>query len=356
MSATKKCFVWLLAGILIVLSVSCGPSGDSAAEQTLQAIYAEETAQAEAAANAAMEEEPAEAPAAPEEPTKVPLMVPGEPPEPERTLEDTISSYYAYENRATAGDNFLNGLYERPFTSQEMVYQPDLDITIVDFANDEDFFYFTINLYDLKPDEPALTGTYGVEFDRTKTGRGDLIVWVTSPQEEWSVENVTVYADENVDVGGLKPVIAEAGFEGDGYDTTVDPEGDKAAFARLAPGDPEAVQIAVSRSLLDDPQEFLWGAWADNGLKNAAMFDYNDTMGPSEAGSPIRGEDYPLNALYNLDNTCRLPYGLPQMGSSFRGMCLSIPAAPPPEPGQPACQMVCVQSSPRVGCVAWACQ
>jgi hypothetical protein len=212
-----------------------------------------------------------------------------------------------------------------------MIYQPDLDIYTVNFAHDEDFFYFTITLYELNPDDWGLTGMYGIEFDRTKTGRGDLIVWVENPQDDWSVENVTVYTDINADVGGPQPIIADAGFDGDGYDTLMEPEGDKAAFARLDPDDPISVQIAVSRNLLEDPAEFLWGAWADNGLKNVAMFDYNDTMGPSEAGSPINTDaDYPLNELYNLDNTCRLPYGFEQMGVFIPGMCIT--QAPAPEP------------------------
>jgi hypothetical protein len=124
---------------------------------------------------------------------------------------------------------------------------------------------------------------YGVEFDRTKTGRGDLIVWIENPQKDWSVENVSVYTDKNGDVGGPRPMIANAGFLGNGYDTNVELESNKVAFARLAPDNPSAVQIAVSRSLLENETEFLWGAWADNGLKNVAMFDYNDTMGPTLA-------------------------------------------------------------------------
>ena len=107
-------------------------------------------------------------------------------------------------------------------------------------------------------------------------------------------------------------------------------------MARIDPQDEAAVQIAVSRSLLGDPEQFLWGAWADNGLREVGMFDYNDTMGPGEAGSPYRGDkDYPLKGLYNLDNTCRLPYGFAQSGN-FPGMCkIGIPPTKQPEPGQP---------------------
>jgi hypothetical protein len=371
MIKTKKYFVLMLIGIWIILTVSCSPSSETsasepAAEQTLQVIYAEFTAQAVDVASDAKEVVPTEVPTqvptqVPQQPTKAPLMMPGEPPEPERTLKDSNSSFKAYENRAISGDNFLDGVYERPFTSREMVYQPDLDIITVDFATDEDFFYFTINLYNgPKPDDLGQTGMYGVEFDRTKTGRGDLIVWVENPQHDWSVENVSVYTDNNGDVGGPRPIIANAGFEGNGYDTLVELKSDKVAFARHSPNNANAVQIAVSRNLLENPPEFLWGAWADNGLKNVSMFDYNDTMGPTEAGSPIKSsEDYPLDALYSLDNTCRLPYGFEQIGAFIRGMCITQPPAPNPAE---KCDLVCIvkemdgSGEYTGGCHEWACK
>jgi len=340
MLKTKKYFVLMLFGILMIQSVSCSSSSEtsaseSAAEQTLQAIYAEDTVQAEAAADEAKEVVPTLIPTqVPQEPTKIPLMMPGEPPEPERTLKDSDSSFKAYENQAISGDNFLDSVYERPFTSKEMIYQPDLDIITVDFATDENFFYFTINLYNgPNLDDLGQTGMYGIEFDRTKTGRGGLIVLVENPQHAWSVENISVYTDRNGDVGGPRPIIANAGFEGNGYDTLVELETDKVAFARHSHEDANAVKIAVSRNLLENQPEFLWGAWADNGLKNVSMFDYNDAMGPTEAGSPIESsEDYPLDALYSLDNTCRLPYGFEQIGAFIRGMCITQP--PPPNPAE----------------------
>ena len=63
------------------------------------------------------------------------VLVPGTPGKEEKILEDSSSSSKASEKRATAGDNFLNGLYERPFTSKAMIYQPDVDIVKVDFAS-----------------------------------------------------------------------------------------------------------------------------------------------------------------------------------------------------------------------------
>jgi len=78
-----------------------------------------------------------------------------------------------------------------------------------------------------------------------------------------------------------------------------------------------------------------------------AKFDYNDTMGPSEAGSPINTDaNYPLNALFNLDNTCRLPYGFEQIGVLYiPGMCITLPPAPEPESSS--------GSQPRCYCVSW---
>jgi len=99
---------------------------------------------------------------------------------------------------------------------------------------------------------------------------------------------VTVYVDTNGDMGGEKPVVAEAGLDYQGYEGTFDMVGDKVAYARLVPDTPAQVQIAVSRKLLEDPKD-------------------------------------PLAALYSLDNTCRLPYGFEQSGS-YPGMCkLGVP-------------------------------
>ncbi len=281
---------------------------------------------AQAAEAAATEQEP-------EEPEF--SIAPGEPPPPQRTLEDSDSSIRSWEKRAVAGDNFQKNLYERPFTAEEMVYHPDLDIITVDFADGGDFFYFTIRLFGMNPEEWGLNGTYGVEFDRTLTGRGDLIVLVGNPAEEWSVENVVVFADGNEDVGGPQPMIADAGGAGNGYDIRLDMGADFVAYARIDPEDPEAVQIAVSRAMLGDPEEFLWGAWADNGLKQASLLDYNDAMSFDEAGSPINTDaEYPLKGLYNLDNTCRLPYGFEQGGKDVPGACINVA---PLVPGKPGC-------------------
>ncbi len=215
----------------------------------------------------------------------------------------------------------------------------------------------TITLNDVSIGTGTLTGTYGIKFDRTKTGRGDLLVMAGEPQPEWSNANLTVYADKNANVGGFKPIRAEAGFAGDGYETAVVLEGDKSTYARIDPEDATAIQIAVSRALLEDPEEFLWGAWADKVIKDPSKFDYNDAFGPSEAGSPIKpSDDYPLKALHSLDNTCRLPYGFDAL-SGIPGICTSIPVVVK-EPGKPGEVCTCIRWNPNVfppSCVAWSC-
>jgi hypothetical protein len=282
-----------------------------------------------------------------------PDLVPGEPnPEVERTLEDSDASIKAEEHRAVSGDNILNNLFERPFTAQEMDYQPDLNILTVSITSDDAFFFFTITLDGMDPLSGTLSGTYGMEFDRTQTGRGDLLVLVSNPAVEWSMKNMTVYVNPTVSVGGTRPVIAEEGYEGAGYTEMVELGGDQVAWARIAPEDPSAVQIAVSRVLLGNSEEFLWGAWADGGVKDPSLFDYDDHFGPSEAGSPINtSEDYPIKAVYSLDNTCRLPYGIDDT-TGIPGICLSIP---PQEEHKVSC--VCVrQCMTHVGCCEWSCE
>lgn len=284
------------------------------------------------------------------EPTDIPALAPGEPdPEVEQTLEDADSSIRAYEKRTVSGDNILNNLFERPFTSQEMSYQPDLNILTVSITYDDAFFYFTITLDGTDPTSGVLSGTYGIEFDRTRTGRGDLLVLVSDPAAEWSMDNLTVYTDTAASVGGTKPIVAEEGYEGPGYSETVELGDDQIAWARIAPEDPHAVQIAVSRALLDTG-EFLWGAWADGGVKNPSLFDYDDHFGPSEAGSPINtSEDYPIKAVFSLDNTCRLPYGIEDT-TNIPGICLSVPS-----PEGPSCYCTNPPGAARPYCKIWVC-
>ncbi len=279
--------------------------------------------------------------------TEIPKLLPADlPPEAEHILEDSDASLRAYEKRTVSGDNILNNLFERPFTSEEMDYQPDLNILNAVISSDEDFYYFTLILDGVDPISGSLTGAYGIEFDRTQTGRGDLLVWVKELDTEWSMRGLTVYYNDNDRVGGTKPIVAEEGYEEPGYTDTLTMEGDKVAWAKLSPEQPSILFIAVSRALLDDPEAFLWNAWADGGVQDPALFDYDDHFGPGAAGSPINTDaDYPLKALYSLDNTCRQAYGS-GIASDVPGACLSG--------GGGGCWCA-QQSATGAGCLDWDC-
>jgi hypothetical protein len=353
MSTHTKFMVVILLGIWLLQAAACQPAPKPIREEVEVVEEATEEVATEAPTTAAGQ------PAAktPEKPN----FLPGEVPEAERTLQDSDAGLRAYEKRVLSGDDFTKNLFERPFTSEEMIYQPELDIYTVDFASDENFFYFTIHLNGLKVERRGFSDMYAIEFDRTKTGRGDLIVFTGKLQLNWSIKNVRAFADINVDVGGPTPIIADEGFVGTGYDQPVALGGDKVAFSRISPEDENAVEIAVSKALLDDPEEFLWGAWVDDGIRKLVLFDYNDSMGLSEAGSPfIDDADYPIKDLYSLDNTCRLPYGFEQLGSSVPGMCITTAAAAEPEKEAPGCTLVCTDWC-AVGdrftcCGEWICQ
>lgn len=252
---------------------------------------------------------------------KAPFMPPDELPEAEKTLKDTDASIKAKEKRALTGDNFYESLYERPFTSEEMLYLEDVDIRVVSFSKDDAFYFFTIELHGVDPEAKKLTASYGIEFDRTKTGRGDLLVWATDIKKEWSMEGVMAFSDADKSVGGPSPLLADKEYDKMGYEKEERLEGERAAFARIDPKDETIVQFAISKALLEFPKEFLWGAWADKGWRDPIRFDYNDHIQEPDAGSPIKtSKYYPVKELANLDNTCRLPEGFTSK-TSIRGMC-----------------------------------
>jgi len=276
-------------------------------------------------------------------------MCPAWPAESARVLEDSGSGYWTEQQRALSGDNLKDNLYERPFTSGEMNYRPDLDIYTVEFAYDDDFFFYTINLHGIDEQTGELQGIYGIEFDRSLTGRGDLLVLVENLSEDWSVNEAIVLGNKNDETDNSDLNGADEPIDID-YDKEVFYDQGKVVCARLSPDFEDSVQIAISRLLLNNPEQFLWGAWA---FEKFEMFQKHDSMEASEAGSPIiDSEDYPLTGLYNIDNTCRLPYGFEQVGRNYPGMCFTQPSSGSAKKnctttctggatGAPVCKTVC---------------
>lgn len=314
---------WML--VLSLILAACAPAAgeipltgkdESAAQESMTMSDSSVEVISSAGENSAMEEE---------------MMKPAEPGEAEQTLEDADASIRAYEKRVLSGENFTTNLFERPFTSGEMLYLPDLNILTASIASDEVFFYFTLQLDDLNASN-QLSGTYSVEFDRDQDGRGDLLVSASSLRGEWSMQDVSILKDMDLDVGGEQPMLAEVFKSGNGYEGVIENKG--LAYARLTPDQEASLQIAISRSLVE-VQQFLWGVWADAGLRKPAQFDYHDAFTKMEAGMAIRDDkDYPLKAVAELDNTCRKAYGF-SASAGIPGLCISIAQEPEREPPPP---------------------
>jgi hypothetical protein len=214
---------------------------------------------------------------------------------------------------------------------------PDLDITGYSIAPDSDWYYVSIALAGKDPNN-KLGILYGIEIDLNADGYGDILIQGSPPfTKDWSTSSVRVFKDTNHDTGGSSSIRADAPFDGDGYETMIfsggagddDPD---LAWVRINAGATARVQFAFKRSLAD--ARFMLGVVADAGLKDAGRMDYNDCFTASEAGSPLRNSaNYPLNALFAVDNVCRQGVGFILAGNEPQGCPADSPIRKTPNPG-----------------------
>ena len=333
-----RVFKLLLLGAIIVLFVSaCGqaPSVEEAVAGTLAAVIDAETPlETELPAVEPTGEPVVEATEVPatESPTETPTIAPivhtvlpivSLPAERLQAVADQESIRKAAEKEAYGGDEFHKGRYERPFDN-EMNYFPYIDIIQANLIRSEDseFIYAVIHLQE----DPALLADgelgYGIELDVDLDGRGDLLVWTKMPAgTEWSVDGVTVWKDANTDIGGLTPMKPDVPPGGDGYEEKLFDSGQgndpDLAWSRISPEKPTLVQISFKADILETSTGFLWGAWAMLGPDQFELFDHHDHFTYAEAGSPTKSEteNYPLKAMYLLDNTCRAASGYTPKGN-----------------------------------------
>lgn len=230
-----------------------------------------------------------------------------------KLIHDVVSVDTAAEQRAPYGDSYNKNLLERPFIG-DMSYIADLDIASYNLSMDEKFYFVSIALVGTDPNN-ELGIQYGVELDLDADGFGDYIIIARPPHSvEWTTDNVQVVWDRNHDTGGLSAARSDGPFPGDGYDSVIfdggrGPDDDPdLAWVRVNAGVNATVQFAFKRALAEN--RFMFGVIADAGPKEIEDLDYVDRFTKSEAGSPIRGDDdYPLKALYGVDNTCRTAQG-----------------------------------------------
>jgi hypothetical protein len=99
------------------------------------------------------------------------------------------------------------------------------------------------------------------------------------------------------------------------------------AWVRLNPEEPNSLEIAFKADLTKKTG-YLWVIWADEGLQDPSRADYNDQFIFDEAGSPYpEHRYYPIQAIYQVDSTCRSWYGYEPVGDEV-GICQIY------EPGQ----------------------
>ena len=230
-----------------------------------------------------------------------------------KRIYDVTSVDTAAEGRAPYGDSYDINLLERPFM-EDMSYVADLDIVSYNLSKDEKFYYVSIELVGTNPNNP-LGIQYGVELDLDADGFGDYIIIARPPHSvEWSTENVQVVWDRDHDTGGLSAAKSDAPLPGDGYETVIfdggrGPEDDPdLAWARVNAGTFATVQFAFKISLAEN--RFMFGVIAFAPPGDIADLDFVDRFTEEDAGSPVRDDnDYPLNALFGVDNTCRTAQG-----------------------------------------------
>ncbi len=280
----------------------------------------------------------------PQTPTATPIvhtLRPGEPGELSYWIWDRDSSVTANEKRAPGGDLYNTVALERPFSAQEMIYRPDLDITRADLTEDTNFYYVLITLQNINPNTNSLEGAYGVEIDLDKDGRGDYLVLVDKPYTaNWDTLHVRAYTDSNNDVGGNLVISSDAPFTtGNGYDQVLfaveipaDPD---LAWVRISPSDGKQIQIAFRKSLINNANQFMWGVFSDDDLRAPEKMDYVDFYTLAQAGSPLNSSpEYPLKEVHSMDSTCRLAWGFAPTGSE-PGLCKPAEPTPTPTPTNP---------------------
>ena len=266
---------------------------------------------------------------------------------------DVDSSSMATAKGVAGGDVFVQGLYERPFNANTMdTYFPYMDIVHIKGYKDATWGYLEITLAgaDKNGKFPA---QYAAELDLNKDGRGEYLIRASNPSSTtWTTQGVQAWKDTDGDVGGVAPMVADNNPSGgDGYETLVFDQGKGSltdgAWARISPDDPKTVQIAFKLSMIGSPSSFAMGAWAGANI-DPSMFDYNDHMTHAQAGDPNQGypKVYPIKALAEIDNTCRLAIGFNPTGAE-PGLCKTIVPSkpngptPPPQgclPSMPNCQ------------------
>jgi hypothetical protein len=246
------------------------------------------------------------------------------------TAHDNENSLFFDTKKVKTGDEFYKNRFERPFTSVDMAYLPDLDIVNFSITSDEKFFYIKISMVSLDKLTESLTGYYGVEIDRNADGRAEILLTTRPPYTiEFSADNAMAYLDVNGDVGGNN-INRPDNFGSDGFETTafdlskgIYPEGDPDLVwvRQTTDSDLPAVELAFEKWIFNVGKEaFMWSVLTSDAAIDPATLYYHDHMTAEEAGAANTDDpNYPLKNLAAMDNTCRVPLGFQAIGNETLG-------------------------------------
>lgn len=259
---------------------------------------------------------------------------------------------------SAGGDRFTYEQFERPFNADTMdVYFPYLDIQDTLAYQDDIWIYGTMLLRGL--DNNSLPGKYGIQLDVDLDGKGDWLVIASNPSSaDWTTDGVQVFQDANHDVGAVIAMFTDDNKAyGDGFETQVFDQGQgndpDTAWVRVPSDKPGTVEIAVKRALVGGGQAYLMNMWAGNSMMDPALFDLSDHFTHEQAGAADPGLEfyYPIKAVSELDNSCRMAIGFQPTGKE-PGLCKEF--KPGPVPGAPVCPYTCPYGQdPYPSCLCW---
>ncbi len=246
------------------------------------------------------------------------------------TAHDNENSLFFDTKKIKAGDEFYKNRFERPYTSVDMAYLPDLDIVNFSITSDENFFYIKISMVGLDSGTQSLTGYYGVEIDRNADGRAEILL-TTRPSytAEFSADNVAAYLDINSDVGGSN-INRPDDFASDGFEAIIfdlgrgaypEEDPDLVWVRQTTDSDLPAVEIAFEKWIFKDGKAaFMWSVLSSDVAVDPTILYYHDHFTAEQAGAGNTDDpNYPFKDLAAVDNTCRVPLGFQAVGNEPLG-------------------------------------
>lgn len=317
---------------LSMLALLIQACSESTTPTTIPAVI-EPVAVASEAAPTSPESMPSVEPTLMPQVTVVPVthvMIPSTGTSDRATAHDNENSLFYDTKKVKTGDEIYKNRFERPFTSVDMAYLPDLDIVNFSITSDQNFFYVNISMVGLDTATNSLTGYYGVEIDRNADGRAEVLLTTRPPYStEFTADNIAAYLDVNGDVGG-NVINRPDDYPSDGFEKTIfdlsqgiypqdDP--DMVWVRQTTDGTLPAVEIAFNRKMFADGTEaFMWSVLSNDTAINPAILYYQDHFTPDQAGAANTDDpNYPIKGLAAMDNTCRVPLGFQADGNEPLG-------------------------------------